>query len=124
MPEKAEAEDTPQNVSSVTLGEPLRHHFQQPQQASGHMQAMAADQCKEGREERAPCWTCPAGDQAHKLPDLETDERGSEYKGRRHGAIKQGLAMRLGADACEAAGEAGEEQAGRLDRGIAQVEQL
>ncbi len=109
MPEQAEAEDTPENVGPVTFGEHLRHHGQQPEQASGHVQAMAADQRKEGREERAACWACPANDQARELPDLDADKRGSEYEGRRHGAIEPGPAVRLGADACEAAGEAREE---------------
>src|SRR5260370_8114776 len=85
---------------------------------------MAADQRKEGREERAPCWTCAARDQAHELLDFEADKGRSEYEGRRHGAIEPGSAVRLGADACEAAGEAREEQAGRLDPRIAQLEQL
>src|SRR5258708_26719420 len=109
MPATAEAEDTPENVGPVTLGEHLRNHCQQPQQASAHVQAMAADQRKEGREERAPCRACPARDQARKLPDLEADKRGSEYEGRRHGAVEPGPTMRLDADACEAAGEAREE---------------
>src|SRR5713226_7757881 len=109
MPEQAEAEDTAENVGPVTLGEHLRHHCQQPQQPGGYVQAMAADQRKEGREERAPCRTCPERDQTRKLPDLEADKRGSEYEGRRHGAIEPGSAIRLGADACEAAGEAREE---------------
>src|SRR5258708_23808122 len=124
MPEEAEAENAPENVGPITLGEHLRHHCQQPQQASGHVQAMAANQRKEGREERASCWARPACDQARKLAGLEADKRGSEYEGRRHRAVEPRPAVRLGADACEAAGEAREEQAGRLDPGIAQVEQL
>src|SRR6266571_4497014 len=124
MPEQAEAEDAPENVGPVTLGEHLRHHCQQPQQAGCHMQTMAADQRKEGREERTPCWARPARDQARKLSGLKADKRDSEYEGYRHGAMEPGPAVRLGADACDAAGEAREEQAGRLDPGVAQVEQL
>ncbi len=124
VPEQAEAEHAPQNVGPVTLGEHLRHHGQQPQQAGGHVQAMAADQREERREERASRRARPVRDQACKLPDLEGDERRSENEGHRHGAIEPGSAPRLRADAGEAAGEARQQQAGRLDRGIAQVEQL
>src|SRR5258708_22309075 len=85
---------------------------------------MAADQGEEGREERAARRTCPARDQANELLDFEPDERRSEDEGRSHGAVEPRPAMRVGADACEAAGEAREEQAPRLDPGIAQVEQL
>src|SRR5207248_320741 len=109
---------------AVTLGENLRHHRQQPEQAGGHVQAMAADQRKERREERAAGRTCPACDQARKLLDLNADKRGAEQEGRRHRAIEPGSAVRPGADACEAAREARQEQAGRLDPGVAQVEQL
>jgi hypothetical protein len=85
---------------------------------------MTADQRKEGREECAACRTGTARDQVGKLPDFEADKGGAEDKSRRHGGMEPGSAMRLGADAGEAAGEAREQQAGRLDRGIAQVEQL
>src|SRR5260221_12742302 len=124
MQEETEAEKAPEKAGEVTLGEHLRPHCQQPPQASGHVQAMAANQRKEGREERASCWARPACDQARKLAGLEADKRGSEYEGCRHRAVEPRPAMRLGADACEAAGEAREEQAPRLDPGIAQVEQL
>ena len=40
------------------------------------MQAMAADQRKEGREKRAPRRACPACDQGSKLADLQAEERG------------------------------------------------
>src|SRR5260370_8492789 len=88
------------------------------------MQTMAADQRKEGREERTPCWARTGRDRGRKLRGLKADKRGSEYEGYRHGAMEPGPAVRLGADACDAAGEAREEQAGRLDPGVAQVEQL
>ena len=75
MPEQAEAEHAPQDVGAESLGEDLRHHGQQPQQAGGHMQAVAADQREEGRQERAARRAGAARDQAREFVDLEAQER-------------------------------------------------
>ena len=114
----------PQDVGAEALGEHLRHHRQQPQQAGGHVQAMAADQREEGREERAARRACPLRDHARELVHLDGEKCGAEQEGHGHRAIEPGSAMRSGADAGEAAGEAREQQAGRLDRDVPQVEQL
>ncbi len=124
VPEQAEAQDAPQDIGPVSLGEHLRHHRQQPQQAGGHVQAVAADQREEGREERAARRAGAARDHAGELVHLEAEERRAEHEGRRHRAIEPEPAVRPGADARDAAGEARQQQAGRLDRDVAQVEQV
>ena len=53
MPEKGEAQNAPQDVGSISLGEHLRHHRQKPHEPEGHVQAVAADEGEEGRQKSA-----------------------------------------------------------------------
>src|SRR5712671_4723457 len=87
------------------------------------MQAMTADQCEEARQERAPRWACPERNHGRELADLDTKKCGPQYEGRGHRAVEPKSIVRPGADACEAAGEAREEKAGRLEPDVAEVEQ-
>src|ERR1700733_15806750 len=106
MPEQTEAENAPENVGPVTLGEHLRHHRQQPQQAGGDVKAVASDQRKKGREERAPRWTRPVRDHVRKLPEFEAKKRSAKYEGRRHRAIEPNPVVCLGAAIYQTAREA------------------
>ena len=66
------------------------------------MQAVAADQREEGREERAPRRACSARDHAGELVQLNAQKPSAQDEGRGHRAIEPGSALRPGADACEA----------------------
>ena len=54
------------------------------------MQAMAADQRKEGGEKCAPRWACPAREHAHELVDLKAEKPRTQYPGCRHRTIEPG----------------------------------
>ena len=70
VPEQGEAQDAAQDVGAESLGEDLRHHRQQPEQAGRDMQAVAADQREEGRQEGAARRPGAARDQAGELAQL------------------------------------------------------
>src|ERR1700720_184203 len=88
------------------------------------MKGVASDQREESRKEGAARRACPLRNHACELPDLNAQKRRSKNKGRGHRAIEPGPATCPGPDACEAAGEARDEKASRLEPDVAQVEQL
>ena len=86
VPEQAEAENAPE-VHPVSLSEHLRHHRQQPEQADGDMKAMASDQRKKGREERAPRRPSPRAIMPWNSRNLDGKKGGSKDEVHGHRAI-------------------------------------
>ena len=88
------------------------------------MEAVAADQGEEGREERAARRARALRDHADEFVDLDDEE--AEPQARRSRPCRRstsGPLCALAPMAGQAAGEARQQQAGRLDRDIVQVEQ-
>src|SRR3954454_19228322 len=114
MPEQTEAEHSPENIVPEPLGEDLRHHGQEPEQARGHVKPMAADEGEEGRQERTPGRPGATLDETGELAGLKAEEGGPERESRAHGGVEPGRVARAGCDGREAACEARDEKAGRL----------
>src|SRR5215207_11730179 len=114
MPEQAEAENSPENIVPEVLGEDLRHHCQEPEQARGHVKTVAANQREEGRQERTPARPGATLDETGELAGLEAEEGRPERESRAHGGVEPGRAARARCDTCETACEARDEKAGRL----------
>src|SRR5215475_252764 len=58
VPEQGEAPQPALHVAAEAFDGDLRHHYRQPDQAGGDVQAVAADQGKEGGQERAALRGC------------------------------------------------------------------
>jgi hypothetical protein len=64
------------------------------------------------------------GDQAGELVNFQEEERPAEQCGRYHPAVIHGIVAGAGADACDAASEAGQQQARRLERDAVDIKQV
>src|SRR3954451_2901100 len=122
MPEQAEAENSPENIVPEVLGEDLRHHCQEPEQARGHVKTVAANQGEEGRQERTPGRPGATLYKTGELPGLKAEEGGPERESRAHGGGEPGRAARARRDTCETACKAGEEKPARPGGGVPEVE--
>ena len=101
------------DVGAKSLGEHLRHHGEQPQDAGRDMHAVASDQRKEGRQEGAARRARAARDEIGELVKLDPEEGETEDAGHGHRDLEPEMIALLGGDARHAAGEARQQQAAR-----------
>ncbi len=71
---KREAEHPAQNVGAIALGEHLRDHRQEPQNAERDVNAVAADEGEKGGEERAARRSRALIDHADEFVNLDREE--------------------------------------------------
>src|SRR5665213_2934988 len=84
VPEQREAQDAPLDVGPKSLGEHLGHHGQKPKDAGRNVQAVAADQGKERRQEGAARRAVAAHHQRGEFLQLQPQERQPEQAGHGH----------------------------------------
>ena len=112
------------DVRAEPLGEDLRHHRAEPQEADRDVQPVAADEGEEGGQERAAVRAVALGDHSGELVDLETEEAEAEQAGHDEADLRPQHVAHAGGDHGEAADEARQQQERRLDRDRLQVEEL
>src|SRR3954454_234772 len=88
------------------------------------MEAMTSDHGQKGGQEGAARRARAARHKALKFPHFKGDKSGAKQKRHRHGDVEPAASARAHGGARQAAGEAGQEQTCRLDRGIPPIEEL
>ena len=106
------------------LGEDLRHHRAEPQEADGDVQAVATDEGEEGRQERAAVRAVAFSDHPGELIELEAEEAEAEQPGHEEADLGPQHIAHAGGDHRQAANEARQQQERRLGRDRLQVEEL
>src|SRR5208337_5654889 len=74
VPEQGEAQVAAPDAGPESLGEELRHHRAEPQQADGDMQSVAADKREKRGEKGAAGRACAFRNHLRELTDLEIEE--------------------------------------------------
>src|SRR5215510_14874756 len=80
VPKQAEAQETAEHVRPEALGEDLRHHREEPEEACSDMEAVTADKSEEGREEGAARRAGAAVDEIPELHHLQRNEGRAEHE--------------------------------------------
>src|SRR5882672_6278678 len=125
MPEQREAEQaTLDRRVEQALDYDLSHHDHQPDQAGCNMQSVTADQGKKGREKSATLRSCPDGDHASELPELQRQEPDPQDKRRESSQISEDVPSRSDGQRHQSTGVARREKATGFDCNAALVEQL
>ncbi len=111
------------DVGAEALGADLRHHRQQPQQPDRDVQAVAADQREEGRQEGAARRPGALRDDVGELAELEREERAPSSTVTRRSA-STGMSARDAAMLAMPQAKLDSSRQAGLDRDVREVEQL
>src|SRR5262245_66308577 len=124
MPEQGKAEQAAPDGGAESLEFDLRHHYGQPDQPGGDVQAVAADESEERGEKSAALRSRAARDHVGELMHLKIEECGSEQESDQSKEVGVKSSPRADRQRHHPARVARDEKTSGLDRDVELIEQL